>query len=275
MPSEAVGTRRIRAGLVRVGAAAVTVEVCWAGLPEAEDVLESGVVLFDGSPLLVTTAKEAGKLGLFTEKRLRVHPLLADRSRFGIEPTLAVESRMNLWQEGSFSSPDVDGDGRADLAVAYWKGLKDARVVVDVYLRNEDGTFRDKAGSTAFDVEDGDRSWLRFGDDLDGDGRADLVVRSAETLHVHRGLASAKGARVVEREPIVVPLEDGGALGKTTTTVTVGGGPGDGARRWSRDDGPAIVDLGPLPGPPRAIVMRSRKHGRDRLHIVRLDDRGP
>ena len=274
MPPEAVGNRRIRTGLIRVrGAAEASIEECWARLPGPEDVLESGVVLFDGAPLLVTTAKEAGRLGLLVEKRLRVHPLLSDRSRFGVEPRLAVESRVNLWQDATFSSTDVDGDGRADLAVGYWKGLKDSRVVIDVYLREEDGSFRDKAGTTAFDVDEGDRSWLRFGEDLDGDGRADLVVRSGEALHVYRGVASRNGAKVVAREPIVIPLDDGDSIGSTEFAVTVGGRPGE-VRRWSRDDGPAIVDLAPFAGPPRAIVSCSRHHGRDRLQVARLDDRG-
>jgi hypothetical protein len=190
-----------------------------------------------------------------------------------VEALFAVGSRMNLWQEARFFSPDVDGDGRADLAVAYWKGLKDSRVVIDVYLRNEDGSFQPKARSTAFDVEDGDRSWLRYGDDLDGDGRPDLMIRSGNALHVHRGLASVKGAKLVDRGPIEVPLEDDDG-GENTISVTIGGGD-EGIRSWSNDDGPTVVDLAPGADGPRAIVARgTAQDGRDLLRIVRLDGRG-
>jgi hypothetical protein len=243
----------------------IAVEECWARLPEAEDLMDRDVVLFDGVPLLVTTTKEAGKLGLLVEKRLRVHPLRADRSRLGVEPLLAVESRMNLWQEPRFSSPDIDGDGRADLAAAYWKGLKDSRLVIDVYLRNEDGSFREKARSTAFDVEDGDRSWLRYGEDLDGDGRPDLVVRSGDAIHVHRGTPSPKGAKVVDRDPLAIALDVDDLVGDAVVIVSVGG-EGVGVGTWSNDDGPTIVDLGLA----TAMVVRGTRGGMDVLQVVRL-----
>lgn len=207
--AEAVGTRRLRVRLFVVAAdGSVEERDCWARLPEPEDLLESWVVTLDGEPHLVATTKEGGKLGLFVEKRIRVFALRADRTRLGDPPAFVAESRMNLWQGAWLTTPDVDGDGREDLAFAYWKGLKDDRVVVDVHVRDEEGGFVRRPRSSAFDVVDADRSWARYGDDLDGDGRPDLLVRTGSELRLHRGLAGTGRGRPVDRKPTALRLPE-------------------------------------------------------------------
>ena len=106
--------RRLQVQLIQVGTSGeATVTDCWAALPEAEDVLESFFLMLDDRPSLLVTTKPAGKLGLFGEKRLRLYRLERDRSRLGITPLLATQSRMNLWQNSVPRLHDVNGDAAA------------------------------------------------------------------------------------------------------------------------------------------------------------------
>jgi hypothetical protein len=158
-------------------------------LPEPERVLEPAFLRLDGQPALAVTTIPAGSLPLFGEKRLRVWPLAPDRTRTGRLPLLAVSSSMNIWQQAHFFTHDLDADGRDDLVLGYWKGLKDSRVVLETWTRRTDGTFARGSAGAAFDVEDGDRSALRWGTDADGDGRPDLLLLAKGALQVHPGTA--------------------------------------------------------------------------------------
>jgi hypothetical protein len=113
-----------------------------------------------------------------------------------------VESEANLWQMSTPSILDVNGDGREDLVLAYWKGIKDDRVVLDAYLRQPGGGFARSAGSTQFDVEDANRSVLGYGRDLDGDGLAELLVRAGGRMLIFPGVRPGrKGKGLVEKSP--------------------------------------------------------------------------
>ncbi len=172
----------------------------WSFLPEPEDLMESFRLLLDGEPALLVTTKEAGRLGLFAEKRVRLYRLRKDRSRAGLPPVLATVSNMNLWQDAHGWILDVNGDGRDDLAIGYWKGLKNSRAVLEVYLREADGGFG-KPKTTAFDVKDGDRSLFEYGRDLNGNGRPDLLLADDDGLLLYPGLAFSPGRRLVAGKP--------------------------------------------------------------------------
>jgi hypothetical protein len=225
-PPEEHGHRRLRVVLVEVtpaGEASVT--DCWAGLPEPEDVLDSRFVLLEDEPMLYVTTKPAGKLAIFGEKRIRLFPLERDRSRLGRPAAFATVSHMNLWQNGIERFLDVDADGDLDLVVGYWKGLIDHKVVLDAYLRNDDGTFRPEPRTTAFNVKKGDRGWLEYGTDLDGDGVPDLLLRARGSLYVFPGLSSSNGKRLVDKNAsLEIPHGDlAGESGYTMVSVSMGG----------------------------------------------------
>lgn len=198
-----------RANRVRVervdlrGDGTVAETTAWLKLPEPEDTIESIPLLLDGAPHVLLTTKPAGKLGLMGEKRLRLYPVSHDRTRLGTRPVWETESRMNQWQAAHVELYDADGDGRKDLVIGYWKGIKDSRVVLDTYLREETG-FRKSARTTGFDVRGGDRSFLSFEHDLDGDGRRDLLVASEGGLFVYRGKDPDSRA-LVEKPAVVLP----------------------------------------------------------------------
>jgi hypothetical protein len=202
---EAVGAQRLRTLLFDPMAAGEARRIeCWSMLPDPEQLLESDYLILDGRPALVVTTRPADKLSLFGEKLLRLFLLDdPDRSRRGASPLLAAQSGMNLWQGmDSVVARDVNGDGRDDLLVGYWKGLTSARVALDVYLRREDGSFDRSAVTTDFDVKEGNKSVLDYHGDLDGDGRADLLLAASDKVLVFPGSSSSRGGRnLVEKEP--------------------------------------------------------------------------
>lgn len=241
---EKFGDRRLRVTLLAVagGEAAPDRLEAWCRLPGREEVLDSRILRFHDRPALVATTRRADKLSLFGEKRLRLWFLERDRSRSGRDPAFAVESRLNLWQDPRIEVVDVDGDGNEDLVLGYWKGLKDSRVVLDIYPGGEDGVPSPTPITTAFDVEDADESGLLFGPDVTGDGRPDLVVLTDSSLRVHAGRPrDGKGGVVERRHPVVLPLGDLPS-DPSVRGMEVGSG---GARFWSEGglDRVRAVDL--------------------------------
>jgi hypothetical protein len=157
--------------------------------------------------MLLAETMPSDKLSLFGEKLLRLFPLEADRSRLGPAPLFAVQSGMNLWQDAHPVLVDVNRDGRMDLVIGYWKGLMSPRVALEAYVREPDGSFRSSPRTTAFDVKNGEGSYLHYGDDLDGDSLPDLLVRRDESWLLHSGLPSSSGKKLVDRKATTLPLE--------------------------------------------------------------------
>jgi hypothetical protein len=242
-PAETHGTQRLHTRLVEIPASGeARITDSWSRLPTPEMVLERHFIMLDERPLLLVTTKAADKLNLFGEKRLRLYSMERDLSRLGRNPLFATTTHMNLWQEATPIVADVNADGRTDLVLGYWKGLKDSRVVLDVYLRLEDGSFRDKPRTTAFNVEDGDRSFVEFGHDLDGDGQADLLLRNESgTLLLFPSLSSTNGKKLVSSTPRLLPFgDDLETAASVEIVISVGGPP---TVREMPVGRPRIVDL--------------------------------
>ena len=263
---EPYGTQRLQVLLIEIapsGTAKVT--DCWVRLPEPEDVLEETFLVVDDQAMLLVTTKPANKLSLFGEKRLRLFSLERDRSRLGKPPVYLAESRMNIWQEAEPMLLDVNADGRRDLVIGYWKGLSNDRVVLDVYLRQDDGWFAAAAKTTAFDVKpakrerkdskparpEPDRSFVRYGRDLDGDSIPDLLVRTPVSLLIFRGQASKNGEKLLTKVPLELPL----------SAATGTGDPGH----------PRLVDLDNDGNAEILTVRRGLTTGQDLLQIIDLD----
>ena len=165
--------------------------------------------------------KPSGKLGLFGEKRIRLFPLEHDRTRLGWPPLMAATSNMNLWQQSTPVMLDVNADGMEDLVVGYWKGLKNSRVVLDAYLRMPDRSFAKVPKTTAFDVEDGNRSFVHYGNDLNGDRVGDLILASGDAFLFYPGLHSTTGKKLVSKTPRVAPVRQLD-LGENSITISLG-----------------------------------------------------
>ncbi|HEX5044724.1 MAG TPA: hypothetical protein VFV75_17630 [Candidatus Polarisedimenticolaceae bacterium] len=212
------GPERLRVFLVAPGAAEEgrTTE-CWLRLPSPERVLEHAFFRLDGKPALAVTTIPRGSLSLFGEKRMRVWLLAADRTRTGKLPVLAVNSNMNLWQDAHWFPRDLDGDGREDLVLGYWKGLKDSRVVLESWMQKADGSFARGTAGAAFDVEEGDRSTIQWGTDVDGDLLPDLLVLANGALELHPGVTGkALVSRTASKRVQV------GATGNSGTEINIG-----------------------------------------------------
>ena len=203
------GMSRVQTTLVAVspdGTSSTT--DCWGSLPGPEELLDSDFLFIDDRPVLLVTTRPGDKLNLFGEKRLRIYPLERDRSRLGLLPLFKVETKVNLWQDTSLHQIDANGDGMEDLVIGYWKGILSDKVVLDAYLRNEDGGFDRSARNTTFDVKKGDRDFVQFGADLTGDGLGDLLVRGKKGLLIYPGRRSKNGRQLVENKPIVIRLTE-------------------------------------------------------------------
>lgn len=208
-PPQAVRPRRLQVTLIALDPTTGEAQVsdCWAGLPGPERLLDYHFLLLEGRPMLLAETMPGDKLSLFGEKLLRLFPLEADRTRLGLAPLFEVQSRMNLWQDAHPMLVDVNRDGRMDLLVGYWKGLLSPRVALDAYLRQPDGSFRDAPRTTAFDVKNGEGSYLHYGDDLDGDSLPDLLLRRDQSWQLHTGLPSSTGKKLVNRKGTTLPLQ--------------------------------------------------------------------
>jgi hypothetical protein len=199
---EAAGGQRLHTVLLEPEAPASERSVdCWAQLPGPERLLDSALTLRDGRPVLVVTTMSAEKLSVFGEKGLRVFPLGGDRTRGGGAPEFVATTGLNLWQPGWISMTDFDRDGRDDLVIGYWKGLKRSIAALEIH-RGEGARGFAKARTTEIDVKDADEGFLSFGGDADGDGRPDLLVLAAHRALVYPGAApEERGKRAVTGTP--------------------------------------------------------------------------
>jgi len=208
-PPQEVRPRRLQVTLIALDPSSGEAQIsdCWAGLPGPERLLNYHFLLLEGRPVLLAETMPADKLSLFGEKLLRLFPLEADRTRLGRAPLFAAQSRMNLWQNAHPLLLDVNRDGQTDLVIGYWKGLMSPRIALDAYVRQPDGSFREAPRTTAFDIKNGEGSYLHYGDDLDGDSLPDLLVRRDESWLLLSGLPSSSGKKLVDRKGSTLPLQ--------------------------------------------------------------------
>jgi hypothetical protein len=242
---EAVGKERLRVSLLSPESPEPRrVTECWAKLPAPERVLDHAFLMLDGRPVLVVATTSSEKLGLFSEKLLRVFALAPDRTRAGAAPLFSCETRMNLWQAAAFHAMDVDGDGRQDLVATYWKGLKHGVAVLDTYLRKPDGGFAASPRAQELSIDREDRSVLEFGQDLDGDGAPDLALVGGGRLLVFPGNREPNGGKALVRATpsLQAPISKE-TPGESHVTISLGSQGVSGTAEPGRLGRPVPIDL--------------------------------
>jgi hypothetical protein len=205
---EPLGKRRLRTLLLDPDAPAdARVVESWALFPKPEGVVDSAFAMLQGAPVLIVTTTSAEKLSLLGEKQLRIFPLGGDRTRAGDAPQFAATTGINLWQQAYPVVVDLDKDGRDDLVLPYWKGLQNAIAALEVY-KGASGTGFGKPRTTSFDVDNGEKAFLEFGPDLDGDGRPDLVLFAKREMLVYPGSEPSQAIQkpVASRPSRRIPL---------------------------------------------------------------------
>jgi hypothetical protein len=206
--TEPLGRRRLRTLLLDPeGPVETRVVESWALFPEPESVVDSAFAMIQGSPVLIVTTTSADKLSLLGEKALRIFPLGGDRTRAGDAPLFAATTGINLWQQAFPTVVDLDRDGRDDLVLAYWKGLKNSIAALEVYKGGVPLGFA-KPRTTSFDVDDGEKSFLQFGPDVDGDGRPDLILFAKRQLLIFPGSEPERAVQkpVASKASRTIPL---------------------------------------------------------------------
>jgi len=155
--------------------------------------------------------------------------------------------------------------------LGYWKGLTHDIAALETRRGLPDGSFG-KAHTFEVEVEDGDRGFLDFGHDLDGDGHPDLVLLGGGALRIYPGRPPAEAATkpVASKPSRVIPLsaEMPGAAGAwlafraSDSSLAFGrGGHGPGDPRFVDFDGdgrPEILFIGGGTGGVRASVVLVR-----------------
>ncbi|MBZ0114966.1 MAG: hypothetical protein K8J08_21070 [Thermoanaerobaculia bacterium] len=177
----------------------------WSLMPGDEELYSSEYVVIDDSLFLLTTSTT--ERGIFTKLKLSLYPVSQDRSRSGLPPSLRWDLDCYSWFTPTVIFRDTDGDGRDDLLVAYGEGLGGGDLVLQQSRGLGGGRFSVVMDRKKMNLPGED--W-RYGQDVDGDGVADLVVVSEE-VEVYSGRTDR---RLLERRSTTAaaaigPADDG------------------------------------------------------------------
>lgn len=176
---------------------------------EAQVNVTDAEVLSGQPPRLVALTRPADRFALFGNSTLLVAPLACDATARGTKATQRIETDFDSnigWVE--LDVRDVNGDGILDVLIIGRLGVINAKLKVAVYAGLANGAFAGSAASaTRSDLEPLEATWK---DDLDGDGRSDIVVLDKTRVLLVRGI-KPKGTRDLPfdlRKATVVDLPD-------------------------------------------------------------------
>lgn len=267
LPLQAVGPEengKIRLRTILLGPDGQRTDT-WSQLPGREKVDSSRYVALDGRPALIVTTSDADKIGIFAKQRFRLFLLGTDRTRAGKAPSLAFETESHRWFPVDPVLLDLDKDGKQDLVVFQPEGLGGGDFVIDTFFGQGNGRFERPRRLKLNNLEA--RSW-RYGEDVTGDGVADLLTISKTGLRVFAGTSDPRRDLLDRRPGQTVDL--GGA--QETVSISVGVGTGGADMESSRSGSLGGPQLADLDGDGRLEVLLASPNagGRGRVLVVRL-----
>src|SRR6185503_6715675 len=212
-----------------------------SALPEPERVADSAVVTLDGRPTLVVGTFRG--LGVLSRKRLRVFALAGEPGAAPRRPLLARELSARAWQDIEVRAGDYDGDGKDDLAIAAPEGLGGGDVTLTLFRGMGGGRLRSEPLETNVPVKD--LSW-RYGADVDGDGRPDLMTLGDSVVQVFAAGANGLPAK----KPTLTVKVDGMSAERRTTEISVG----TGGTKTAHGTEAAPAESGPVASPRRGAT---------------------
>jgi hypothetical protein len=244
----------------------------WSQLPGREKVDGYHYVELDGRPALIVTTSDADKIGIFAKQRFRLFLLATDRTRAGQSPSLAFETESHRWFPVEPVVRDLDRDGKQDLVLFQPEGLGGGDFVIDTFLGQGNGRFERPRRLKLNNLEA--RSW-HYGEDVTGDGVADLVTVSKTGLRLFAGTADPRKDLLDRRPRQTVDL--GGAQETVTVAMGIGGDSGDSgasveSSRAGLLGGPQLVDLDG-DGTMEVLLASQNAGGRGRLIVAKLRPR--
>jgi hypothetical protein len=270
LPLKAIGPEengKIRLRTILLGPAGQRTDA-WAQLPGREKMDSFRYVALDGRPALIVTTTDADRIGIFAKERFRLFLLSADRTRSGQPPSLAFETESHRWFPVEPILRDLDRDGKQDVVVIQPEGLGGGDLVIDTFFGQSSpgkGRFDRPRRLKLNNLEA--RSW-RYGEDVTGDGVADLVTISKTGLRVFAGTSDPRRDLLDRRPRQTVDL--GGAQESVSISVGVGTGGADlESSRSGSLGGPSVVDLDG-DGQMEILLATPNAGGRGRVMVVRL-----
>ena len=265
---EPLGSRRLRTVLIDPALEGEdAVGESWAALPGAEVVQKSWFLWLDGRPYLGVATGRAEGFGVFEKQQVRVYALAADRTRTGRTPVLETKTSTHRWQWLDLQTTDFDGDGREDLAVLQTDGIGAGKFVIEVFFGNGSGGFDLRPARTGMEVAG--RRWA-LTPDLTGDGAADLLGVTSESMLIFGSRQPARRRQVVDKKPVwEIPGDSN--LGELDTEVVVGDQVVALERGRMDLHQPRLVDLDG-DGKLEIVLAAGQAGGRDVVRVVDFDE---
>ncbi len=188
----------------------------------------------------------SGGGSFFEEKELRVWLSTGPGAPMGRQPSGQWTSQINIWQEALIRHTDLTGDGTADLCIFYYKGLINAKLVVDIYPGQGKGLFGERVKGQKISFDSARRESIFPDSDMDGDGLDDLVLLADSKVRIHlrnpagsKDPFSSKPWAVLDQRPGTEEQDEDGE----TVTMRLGSTGSDISFSSNQLGGLRIVDL--------------------------------